>query len=84
MNRYDIHAVAIYRDIEIVGHVSSSKNVSISICRNHMSQKSTGSMVMVWKSHVSTIYYGPDVYVDKRRRWLSLYLLMDIISDFAQ
>ena len=22
---------------------------------------------MVWKSHVSTIYYGPNVYVDKTK-----------------
>ena len=67
MNRYDIHAVAIYRDIKIVGHVSSFKNVSISIFRNHMSPKVNRELVMVWKSHVSTIYYGPNVYVDKTK-----------------
>ena len=51
MNRHGIRAVAIYRDIEIVGHVpyNLSKNVSIfyeseqSICRNHRSQSQQGS-----------------------------------------
>ena len=69
-NRHNIHAVAIYRDTEIVGHVPynlySSKNVSIfydrheqSICGNH---RGAG-----YGLEVPCVYhlYGPNIYVDK-------------------
>ena len=52
-NRHDIHAVAIYRDTEIVGHVPYNlvprmsafftSEREQSVCRNHRSQSQQGS-----------------------------------------
>ena len=63
-NRHDIHAVAIYRDAEIVGHVpyNLAPRMSAFLMRENKvfaeitGAKGTGELAMVWKSHVSTVY----------------------------
>ena len=61
-NRHDIHAVAIYRDAEIEGHVPYNlallmgENKAFAEIKKSQELKSTRELAMVWKSHVSTVY----------------------------
>ena len=93
-NRHDIHAVAIYREAEIVDHVpcNLAPNMSAFLMRENKAFEITGAKVNKGAGYgleVPCVYclYGPNVYVDKTKELLESLLAdghYNLCNNFAQ